>query len=189
MVESTRVYFIQGTIITRNETDSLIKEENTNAHSAPITALNFHPIHQSKSFDFSKLLLTASMDWSMKLWNSKDLKAPLLTFDTSSDYVLDLHWNPMLPYVFASTDADGYLDIWDLLKDREMPKVHYSVEGKRGICKMRWSPDARKIALGMTNGALSILQTDKELYQMNPSGDDCSNFDKMLQGLQGITTI
>jgi len=178
-------FCMRGMHINRNETDPTIKEENGCAHSAPITALNYHPAYQTKAQDFSKLFLTSSMDWSMKLWDSNDLKSPLLSFDTASDYILDLHWNPMVPHMFGCSDADGYVDIWDVLKDREIPRVHYLVEAKKGLCKMKWSPDAKKIAVGSTSGAISLLQVDKEYTQSSALNDDCVNLDRMFKGIQG----
>ena len=94
-------------------------------HHAPVTALNAHPgLSQSeKHGEMSDLLLSSSMDWTVKLWHPKERTTPLLTFESSQEYVYDVQWSPSHPSVFASVDADGFVDIWDINKDREAPQV------------------------------------------------------------------
>ena len=45
--------------------------ETYEGHFAPITSLAFHPSHQSKTNDFSDLMLSSSIDWTVKLWCPK----------------------------------------------------------------------------------------------------------------------
>jgi len=35
----------------------------------------------------SDLILSASMDWTIKLWNPKQRSTPLYTFESSQDYI------------------------------------------------------------------------------------------------------
>ena len=112
-------------------------------HTGPITAVSFHST--SGSVDFSDILLTASMDWTVRLWRTevgrsfilsvlmlnlrqtfnqassspKTIK-PLKTFDSSSDYVLDAQWHPSHPAMFASADGSGRVDLWNLNLDSEV---------------------------------------------------------------------
>lgn len=53
-------------------------------------------------------MLSASFDWTIKLWNlnTKDKeKQCVQTFQFSEDYVYDVAWNPKNPAVFASADG------------------------------------------------------------------------------------
>jgi len=40
--------------------------------------------------DLSDLLLTCSLDWTVKLWYPKVKAEPLLTFESSQEYVYDV---------------------------------------------------------------------------------------------------
>ena len=44
--------------------------------------------------DFSHLFLSSSMDWTVKLWSSKESR-PLYSFEDSGDYVMDCSWSPV----------------------------------------------------------------------------------------------
>ena len=100
---------------------------------------------------FQSLLLTASLDWSVKLWNvagtgstttsgagnttartgtgkqshsgvsSSSIK-PLFEFISSSyDYVNDVRWCPVNPSVFLTLTSCGSLSIWNLCKSTSEP--------------------------------------------------------------------
>ena len=45
-------------------------------HAAPITSLNFHS--SKGTIDFSDLLLSSSLDWSVKLWKIRQFTGPIL---------------------------------------------------------------------------------------------------------------
>ena len=103
------------------------------------------------------------MDWSVKLWNPKLGKSPPLTsFESSQDYVFDVKWSPMHPSVFASCDAEGYVDIWNLNTDMENPAIHYK-KNDGIIHRLDWSIDGTKLATGGANGIVNIYDVDKEV--------------------------
>lgn len=94
-------------------------------HRAAVTSINVHPgISQSdKHGEMSDLILSASMDWTIKLWNPKQRSTPLYTFESSQDYIYDVQWSPTHPAVFASVDYGGYVDVWNINLDKEAPIV------------------------------------------------------------------
>jgi len=75
-------------------------------HRAAVTAINIHPgASQSESHaEMSDLILSSSMDWTIKLWNPKDRSTPLFSFEATQEYVYDVQWSPTHPAVFASVD-------------------------------------------------------------------------------------
>lgn len=156
-------------------------------HDAPITKIALHPGKsmneergQSGALnDMSELLLSASMDWTVKLWYPKneDLKVPLFTFESSQEYVYDVQWSPVHPSVFACVDGDGYVDVWDINRDTESPLVHKKAfesqtggaaykdyDDGKALCCLSWSKDGRRISLGDSDGFVSIWLCDKDLY-------------------------
>ncbi|KAF5093792.1 hypothetical protein D0Z03_002285 [Geotrichum reessii] len=105
------------------------------AHAAPVTALEFHS--PRGAVDFSDLLLSSSLDWSVKLWKIRPFTGPLAASGLSGkvDFnnlepllelvrdheVYDVAWSGFHPAVFASVDGSGHLELWDLARDIEVP--------------------------------------------------------------------
>ena len=97
----------------------------------------------------SDMLLSSSMDWTVKLWMPKSRTSPVMTFESAQEYVYDAQWSPTHPSVFASCDAEGYVDIWNINKDIETPIVRKQVQEKpRPFNCLRWSKDGRRMACG-----------------------------------------
>lgn len=122
-----------------------------------------HPgISQSeKNSDISDLMLSSSMDWTVKLWYPKIRQDALITFESSQDYVYDVQWSTVHPSVFATCDGEGYVDIWDINRDIEAP-IARKKTGPKGLNSLKWSLDGRKIATGDAEGFVSLWGVDKE---------------------------
>jgi dynein intermediate chain len=115
-------------------------------HAAPVMSLDFHPA--KGQIDLGDLVLSSSVDWSVKLWKvrppaatgtsnasapgSTQLVTPILDI-AREDLVYDARWSPVKPSVFALVDGAGSLEVWDINVDVEVPvqKVTPS-DGKRG---------------------------------------------------------
>merc|ERR1712013_813367 len=130
--------------------ESTTIKESIGAHHGPITGVQFFPIeHYAKTFPFqdnvSGLFLTASYDWTVKLWHNKlgtasgngkaqaqsgngeaqsaqEKQGPFSVFDTMTDYVHDVKWSPGgKPGVFACCDGEGKVNLFDLARDFKHP--------------------------------------------------------------------
>ncbi|VDP97143.1 unnamed protein product, partial [Trichobilharzia regenti] len=82
-----------------------------------MTAISTHP--SPGAFSFSSFFLTASFDWTVRLWSTRENK-PIYTFDDYSDYVYDVSWSPVHPAVFASGDGTGYISVWNVNQEPEV---------------------------------------------------------------------
>ena len=130
------------------------------SHNAPVTSVHVHPgaSMSERHSDMNELLLSSSMDWTVKIWSPNTKYSPLFTFESSQEYVYDAQWSPSHPSVFASCNAEGYVDVWNINRDREAPAVHKQIQEKpRPINCLRWSRDGRRIATGDALGYISIL--------------------------------
>lgn len=133
-------------------------------HAGPVMGLHFHPL--VGPVDFSDLFLTASVDWTVKLWRAKSLAkpstaahaiSPIYSFDEADDYVYDVKWHPAHPALFGTVDGSGRFDVWNLNTDTEVPVVSTNVVSGRAINKLQWDrKDGRRAALGGSDGKLYV---------------------------------
>ena len=159
-------------------------------HAAPVMSLDFHP--SRGAVDLGDLVLSASMDWSVKLWRVRPpaatggaavsgqahIQSPVLDF-SREDLVFDVKWSPVRPGVFALVDGAGALEIWDLNADHEIPIAHVtptehtntaSLAGGLGMWKKRslnrcaWEQnEGKKIAVGGLDGVITVFEVGNEL--------------------------
>ncbi|KAG9241747.1 cytoplasmic dynein-like protein 1 intermediate chain 2 [Calycina marina] len=151
-------------------------------HTAPVMSMNFHPARGP--VDLSDLLLTSSLDWSVKLWRIRaptatqassitgDLQivTPIIDF-TREDVVYDAAWSPVKPGVFSLVDGAGNLEVWDLTADTEVAitKVQPSVrEGGRAMSKslnkVAWEEtEGKRLGVGGLDGVLTIFEVGNGL--------------------------
>ena len=109
------------------------------------------------------LLLTSSVDWTVKLWSHspRDAQNPLrevASFGSSRDYVYDVRWSPVHPGLFCYVDGAGMLHLWNINRSVEEPilRVMVTEDGKTGCNKVRWSDDGRKIIVGDSAGKVHL---------------------------------
>jgi dynein intermediate chain len=128
-------------------------------HAAPVMSLDFHPARGP--VDLSDLVLTSSMDWTVKLWrirassstaasaaapssatfvsalpgagatNTQEIY-PVMEF-AREDVVYDARWSPSRPGAFALVDGAGSVEIWDLMDETEVPIAKASPSANKKI--------------------------------------------------------
>ncbi|RAL61541.1 hypothetical protein DID88_009580 [Monilinia fructigena] len=122
---------------------------------------------QRGPFDLGDLVLTSSLDWSVKLWKVRaptatattaitgegQSVAPLFDF-TREDLVYDAAWSPIKPGVFSLVDGAGNL---------EWPKRCRSIMSK-SLNRVAWEKtDGKRIATGGIDGVLSVFEVGPDL--------------------------
>ncbi|KAI9355136.1 WD40-repeat-containing domain protein [Zopfochytrium polystomum] len=145
-------------------------------HHGMVTGLHFHP-----QVGFSDLFLTSSVDWTVKLWRTKNVSkttiaaqqlSPIHSFEESDDYVYDVRWSPSHPAVFGCVDGTGRFDVYDLNQETEVPTVSTLVGSGKALNKLQWDAEGRKAAIGSSDGQLyvydvgELAQPDAEAAQL-----------------------
>eukprot|EP00568_Trieres_chinensis_P005888 CAMPEP_0183296076 /NCGR_PEP_ID=MMETSP0160_2-20130417/3792_1 /TAXON_ID=2839 ORGANISM="Odontella Sinensis, Strain Grunow 1884" /NCGR_SAMPLE_ID=MMETSP0160_2 /ASSEMBLY_ACC=CAM_ASM_000250 /LENGTH=179 /DNA_ID=CAMNT_0025457651 /DNA_START=1 /DNA_END=540 /DNA_ORIENTATION=- len=137
------------------------------------------------------LVLTCGVDWTTRLWAPAHSDAPLLTLPSHSyDYMSDVRWSPAHPSVFASAGSSGALHLWNLASSLDEPLtgsdgIVVEVDAvapspvPRGINKIRWSQDGRRIAVASSD-RLHVLGVSEDVWR--PKADDEA---KMMGNLTG----
>lgn len=149
-------------------------------HQGLVTAIDIHPSQSSsKQQLYKNLFLSCSLDWSIKLIHNKTC---LISFpSTTYEYLADVKWCPMNPFVFACLSSNGELLVYHLLKSitELIMKISLSKifnEKKVGIAssawnRFHWSKDGKIVFLGDAKGCLYSLDVHESLILRQP-GDE-----------------
>ncbi|KAI0829997.1 WD40 repeat-like protein [Hypoxylon sp. FL0890] len=151
-------------------------------HAAPVMSVDFHPARGP--VDLGDLVLSSSLDWSVKLWKVRAPAAtstivesagtavpPLLDF-VREDVVYDAAWSPVRPGVFALVDGAGSLELWDITVETEIPVAKISPTPRKdgrqllskSLNKVSWEPtEGKKLATGGIDAVVSVFEVGLDL--------------------------
>ena len=146
-------------------------------HDGPVYSIDFHPSDYFNTSNFSHLFATSSADWTTKIWSKQNPLMPLITIESSNNYVYCSKWNPINASILATGDGNGYLDIFDLNKDIETPKVHCKL-GNDAINKICWTEDGKRITVGDSAGKIQLVGLDSQIY--SSTSEDSKKFEKLI---------
>ena len=197
------------------------------SHAAPVMSLDFHP--SKGPIDLGNLLLSSSLDWSVKVWkvqapssttassttigasdpalsqpssgatsttqDSSSIAAPKPLLDISrDDLIYATRWSPTRPSVFGLVDGAGFIEIWDLNIDTEvpvakaMPSVHSGsgrASGGRSLNKLAWeSIEGKRVAVGGLDGVVSVFEVGSALGGSEVNGQEYQGMRKLVARME-----
>eukprot|EP01015_Nassula_variabilis_P035998 TRINITY_DN917_c0_g1_i9.p1 TRINITY_DN917_c0_g1~~TRINITY_DN917_c0_g1_i9.p1 ORF type:complete len:588 (-),score=106.49 TRINITY_DN917_c0_g1_i9:44-1807(-) len=147
----------------QSKNDNII--EMYEGHEGPITSLSLHS-QLDNAKNLTGLLVSSSFDWTSRLWNPRVSTKSMITMEAAEDYIYDAQWHPTLPATYMSVDGEGYLDIWNLLQDTEVPVMHYKT-GINALNKAQWNHDGSKMVIGDSHGSVNVLGFHKNKVGIN----------------------
>ncbi|KAH6648560.1 WD40-repeat-containing domain protein [Truncatella angustata] len=151
-------------------------------HTAPVMSVDFHP--PRGPVDLGDLVLSSSLDWSVKLWKVRAPAATSTIVESSGtsvtplldlvreDVVYDAAWSPTRPGVFSLVDGAGSLEIWDLGVETEIPVAKISPtprkEGRqllsKSLNKVAWEKhEGKRLATGGIDAAVTVFEVGPDL--------------------------
>mmetsp|Transcript_10789 Transcript_10789/g.40337 ORF Transcript_10789/g.40337 Transcript_10789/m.40337 type:complete len:681 (-) Transcript_10789:75-2117(-) len=107
------------------------------------------------------LFLSASADWTVKLWQDKK-SDPLMTFDLGSS-VGEAAWAPYSASVFAAVTDDGRVHVYDLSKNKHDSLCDQVVVKKAKLTHIKFNPSEPIILVGDDKGLLQTLKLSPNL--------------------------
>ncbi|PAV58841.1 hypothetical protein WR25_08849 isoform A [Diploscapter pachys] len=151
-------------------------------HSGFVSSVDFHKA--AGHIDFSHLFLSASNDWTIKLWSCKDTHLKF-SFESHTDSVFDVAWSPVHPAVFASVDSEGNLFLWNLNEDIEAPVSRMALggdENSKFLRKLAWSDNGQKLCVGDSAGAVHLYDVHDSMYVLK--SEEWTRFARVLADLK-----
>ncbi|RLN27238.1 hypothetical protein BBJ28_00019952 [Nothophytophthora sp. Chile5] len=134
------------------------------AHTAEVNCLAFSPFSEY-------LLATGSADKHVNLWDMRNMKAKLHSFEGHNDEVYQIQWSPHNETILGSCSADRRLHVWDLSKVREYaedgpPELLFIHGGHTSkISDFSWNPnDPWVVASVAEDNVLQIWQMAENIY-------------------------
>ncbi|KAK9771863.1 putative WD40-repeat-containing domain protein [Seiridium cardinale] len=177
-------------------------------HSAPVMSVDFHP--PRGPVDLGDLVLSSSLDWSVKLWKVRAPAAtstivesagnsvtPLLDL-VREDVVYDAAWSPTRPGVFSLVDGAGSLEVWDLSVETEIPVAKISPtprkEGRqllsKSLNKVAWERhEGKRLATGGIDAAVTVFEVGPDLGGKDGAkAEEYMNVKKLVARLESAGT-
>mmetsp|Transcript_11102 Transcript_11102/g.19346 ORF Transcript_11102/g.19346 Transcript_11102/m.19346 type:complete len:707 (+) Transcript_11102:95-2215(+) len=124
-------------------------------HNLAVYAAKWNNIHY-------RTFLSASADWSVKLWDSQQPKKPVMSFDLN-DSVGDVAWSPLSATVFAAVTDDGKVHVFDLNENKLMPMCSQKVVKKAKLTKLVFNPKWPILLVGDDKGCVTSLKLSPNL--------------------------
>ncbi|CAH1797516.1 unnamed protein product [Owenia fusiformis] len=118
---------------------------------------HFHP----------NIFITCSADWSVKIWDHKQTKDPMFTFDLNSS-VGDVAWAPYASTIFAAVTADGKVHVYDLSINKYEAICEQTVVQKKKtkLTHVSFNPIHPILIVGDDRGYVTSLKLSPNLRKM-----------------------
>jgi len=125
------------------------------------------------------LLLSAGVDWTVKVWAPAYTDKPLLSVVSHSyDYMSDAQWSPAHPSLMATASSNGTIGLWNFANSLEEPitgsdglVVEPDGGSGRGLNKIKWSNDGRRMLVASADRVHALVLAEDVVRQ---KGDEDS---------------
>jgi dynein intermediate chain 1 len=111
------------------------------------------------------VFLSASADWTVKLWDHTKEK-PLASFDLNSS-VGDIAWAPYSSTVFAAVTAEGKVFVFDLNENKYEPICEQQVVRKAKLTHCKFNLFDPILLVGDDKGTVISLKLSPNLRKAN----------------------
>eukprot|EP01088_Endostelium_zonatum_P001121 TRINITY_DN11409_c0_g1_i1.p1 TRINITY_DN11409_c0_g1~~TRINITY_DN11409_c0_g1_i1.p1 ORF type:complete len:450 (-),score=114.22 TRINITY_DN11409_c0_g1_i1:53-1402(-) len=150
---------------------------NIEAHSAEANCISFNPFNEY-------LIATGSADKTVALWDLRNLKNKLHTFDGHKDEVFQVQWSVFNETVLASCGADRRLMVWDVGRIGEEQSAEEAEDGPpellfihgghtNKISDFGWNGNESWVLASVAeDNILQVWQMAENIYRDDLSDDD-----------------
>ncbi|KAI8622491.1 WD40-repeat-containing domain protein [Chytriomyces sp. MP71] len=128
------------------------------AHQMSVYTVRYNSFH-------GNVFLSASADWTVKLWDHCKDK-PLVSFDLNSS-VGDVAWAPYSSTVFAAVTADGKVFVFDLNENKYEAICEQQVVRKAKLTHCAFNPFEPILLVGDDKGTVISLKLSPNLRKVN----------------------
>eukprot|EP01083_Nonionella_stella_P257156 880500_1 len=128
------------------------------AHEMGVYSTKWNAFH-------SRVFLSASSDWTVKLWDLKHPEA-ITSFDLGTS-VGDVAWAPYSSTVFAAVSADGKVHLYDIAVNKHGPIGEQRLVKKGKLTHVAFNPVEPILLVGDDRGTIMCLKLSPNLCKMS----------------------
>ncbi|XP_077002683.1 cytoplasmic dynein 2 intermediate chain 2 isoform X2 [Tamandua tetradactyla] len=131
-------------------------------HGGPIYSVSCSPFHRN-------LFLSAGTDGHVHLYSMLQAQ-PLTSLQLSHKYLFAVRWSPVRPLVFAAASGEGNVQLFDLQKSSQKPRVSIKQTQDESpvYCLEFNSQQTQLLAAGDAKGIVKIWQLSTEFTEQGP---------------------
>jgi dynein intermediate chain 1 len=141
------------------------------SHSMAVYAVKWSPFSQ-------KIFLSASADWTVKIWSTERATNPVASFDLLQA-VGDVDWSPVCSTVFGGVTSDGTLMVFDLCENRYREVLSHRVISKGKLTRVHFNAKEPVVLVGDDRGGTHCLKLSPNLRKGSGTSDQA----KMIDGV------
>ena len=124
------------------------------------------------------LMLSSSVDWTVKMWAPAYTDKALLNIMSHSyDYMSDVQWSPGHAALMATASSNGTVGLWNFALSLEEPItgsdgiiVEPDGGSGRGLNKLKWSSDGRRM-LAASADRVHVLVLSEDVVRQKGDED------------------
>ncbi|CAG8490708.1 5101_t:CDS:10 [Diversispora eburnea] len=139
-------------------------------HRRAVNRICFNPSQGS-------MLLSASHDGTMKLWDLRDPTLAKFTFEGKSEGVRDAQFNALYQYDIAAAFENGTIQKWDIRKPNVCERKFNAHVGS--VLAIDWHSEGRILASGGRDKAIKIWDMSQDIRKARD----------VIQSMAGITRV
>lgn len=119
----------------------------------------------------SSTFLSASEDWTLKLWNAEQ-SHPIITYDLQAP-VGDVSWSPFSSTQFSTVTYDNKIHVFDIAVNKNDASIHHSTNTKKyALTHIACAVDNPVLISGNKFGVLDIFKIPEHLTKHDEDRDE-----------------
>lgn len=146
-------------------------------HTKEINCLAFNPFSEH-------LIATGSADKTVALWDMRNLKTKLHSFEGHTEEVYQVQWSPFNETVLSSASLDRRMNIWDISKIGEEQSAEDAEDGPpellfihgghtAKVTDFGWNPNEQWVIASVAeDNIIQVWQVAENIYMDQGEGEE-----------------
>ena len=129
------------------------------------------------------VFLSASADWTVKLWDDT-IQQPILMFDLGQS-VGDIAWSPVSSTVFAAVASDGRVVVYDISVSKFEPICDQAITKNSKLTHLSFNKFRPSLIVGDDIGQVLSFKLSPNLRKINPNDAQDERLTQILDVIMG----